>query len=325
MESTALLWIGFNLFVVLMLALDLGVFHRNPHEIKFKEAATWSIIWIGLAFLFNAGVFYFFGKVKAIEFLTGYIVEKSLSVDNIFVFILIFSAFHVEEKYQHRVLFWGIIGALIMRAIFIFAGVALINKFHWIIYVFGVFLVYTGYKIARDKGTKVNIDNNPLLNFVRKIIPFTAGYRGGNFFVREKGKLFATPLFLVLILIEFTDLIFAVDSIPAILAITTDPFIVYTSNVFAILGLRSLYFALAGSLKYFTYLHYGLAAILIFVGLKMLISDIYKLNPFASLGIITIILAVSIGASIFNQRNKGQLANNIAPVDIPKVEEEELK
>ncbi len=325
METTTILWIGFNLFVLLMLALDLGVFHRNPHEIKFKEAATWSIIWIGLALLFNYGIYHYFGKVRAIEFLTGYIVEKSLSVDNIFVFILIFSAFHVEEKYQHRVLFWGILGALIMRAIFIFAGVALINKFHWIIYVFGAFLIYTGYKIARDKGTKINIDNNPLLNFVRKIIPFTTGYRDGKFFTRESGRLFATPLFLVLILIEFTDLIFAVDSIPAILAITTDPFIVYTSNVFAILGLRSLYFALAGSLKYFTYLHYGLAAILMFVGLKMLISDVYKFNPFASLGVITTILIISIVASIISQRKNGESHARPVLKDNPAIKEEELK
>lgn len=304
MESTTLLWIGFNLFVILMLALDLGVFHRNSHEVKFKEAITWSIVWIVLALIFNAGIWYYFGEIKAVQFLTGYIVEKSLSVDNIFVFILVFSAFAVPPMYQHKVLFWGILGALVMRAIFIFAGVALISKFHWIIYVFGAFLIYTGYKIAKDKGTKVNIDNNPLLNFVKKIIPFTNGYRDGNFFVREGGRRLATPLFLVLILIEFTDLIFAVDSIPAILAITTDPFIVYTSNVFAIMGLRSLYFALAGSLKYFSYLHYGLALILVFVGIKMLISDVYKFDPFVSLGIIATILAGSMLASLLDTKKK---------------------
>lgn len=304
MESTTLLWIGFNLFVILMLALDLGVFHRNSHEVKFKEAITWSIVWIVLALIFNAGIWYYFGEIKAVQFLTGYIVEKSLSVDNIFVFILVFSAFAVPPMYQHKVLFWGILGALVMRAIFIFAGVALISKFHWIIYVFGAFLIYTGYKIAKDKGTKVNIDNNPLLNFVKKIVPFTNGYRDGNFFVREGGRRLATPLFLVLILIEFTDLIFAVDSIPAILAITTDPFIVYTSNVFAIMGLRSLYFALAGSLKYFSYLHYGLALILVFVGIKMLISDVYKFDPFVSLGIIATILAGSMLASLLDTKKK---------------------
>lgn len=302
MENNTLLWIGFNVFVLLMLALDLGVFHRKSHEVKFKEALSWSLVWIILALVFNAGIWYYFGEIKAVQFLTGYIIEKSLSVDNIFVFILIFSAFAVPAQYQHKVLFWGILGALVMRAIFIFAGVALISKFHWIIYVFGIFLIYTGYKIAKEKGTKVNIDNNPLLGFVRKVIPFTNDYRGDKFFIKEAGKRMATPLFLVLVLIEFTDLIFAVDSIPAILAITTDPFIVYTSNVFAIMGLRSLYFALAGSLKYFTYLHYGLAIILIFVGVKMIISDFYKFDPFVSLGIIILILAGSMVASLIKTR-----------------------
>ncbi len=302
MENNTLLWIGFNVFVLLMLALDLGVFHRKSHEVKFKEALSWSLVWIILALVFNAGIWYYFGEIKAVQFLTGYIIEKSLSVDNIFVFILIFSAFAVPAQYQHKVLFWGILGALVMRAIFIFAGVALISKFHWIIYVFGIFLIYTGYKIAKEKGTKVNIDNNPLLGFVRKVIPFTNDYRGDKFFIKEAGKKMATPLFLVLVLIEFTDLIFAVDSIPAILAITTDPFIVYTSNVFAIMGLRSLYFALAGSLKYFSLLHYGLAVILIFVGVKMIISDFYKFDPFVSLGIIVLILAGSMVASLIKTR-----------------------
>jgi tellurite resistance protein TerC len=251
-----------------------------------------------LALIFNLGIYYFIGKVEAVEFLTGYIIEKSLSVDNIFVFVLIFSAFAVPAAYQHRVLFWGIIGALIMRAIFIFAGVALINKFHWIIYVFGIFLLYTGIKIAIQKGTKINIENNRLLNLFRKYFPVTNNYHGAKFITKIDGKRFATPLMLVLILIETTDLIFAVDSIPAILAITDNPFIVYTSNVFAILGLRSLYFALAGILKYFHYLHYGLAAILVFVGIKMLITDFYKFDPFVSLGIIAFILVVSIVLSI---------------------------
>jgi tellurite resistance protein TerC len=297
MENTTLLWIGFNVFVLLMLALDLGVFHRKAHEVKFREAMTWSAIWIILALIFNAGIWYFFGEVKAIEFLTGYIIEKSLSVDNIFVFVLIFSSFQVPAIYQHKVLFWGVLGALVMRIIFILAGVTLIAKFHWIIYVFGVFLVLTGIKIARDKGTKINIANSPVLKLIRKFIPVTTEYHESKFTVKLDNKWHATPLFLVLILVETTDLIFAVDSIPAILAITSDPFIVYTSNVFAILGLRSLYFALAGSLKYFTYLHYGLALILVFVGIKMLISDFYKLNPFVSLGIIGVILAGSIVAS----------------------------
>jgi len=298
MEINIWFWIGFNAFIILMLALDLGVFHRKAHEIGFKEAITWSAVWISLAMVFNLGIYYYIGKVEAIEFLTGYIIEKSLSVDNIFVFVLIFSAFAVPAAYQHRVLFWGIIGALIMRAIFIFAGVALINKFHWIIYVFGIFLLYTGVKIAIQKGTKINVENNRMLNLFRKYFPVTNNYHGAKFITKIDGKKFATPLMLVLILIEATDLIFAVDSIPAILAITDNPFIVYTSNAFAILGLRSLYFALAGILKYFHYLHYGLAAILVFVGIKMLITDFYKFDPFVSLGIIAGILIVSIVLSI---------------------------
>ena len=243
MENTIWLWVGFNVFVLLMLALDLGVFHRNAHEVKFREAITWSAVWIMLSLIFNAGIWYYFGEVKAIEFLTGYIVEKSLSVDNIFVFVLIFTSFQVPLIYQHKVLFWGVLGALVMRIIFIFAGVALITKFHWIIYVFGIFLIYTGIKIARDKGTKIDIENNALVKYVRKFIPVTTDYFNARFLVKLNNKWHATPLLLVLILIEVTDLIFAVDSIPAILAITNDPFIVYTSNVFAILGLRSLYFA----------------------------------------------------------------------------------
>jgi len=312
MENSILLWVGFNVFVLIMLALDLGVFHRHSHEVKFKEAMTWSAVWIGLALIFNAGVWYYFGETKAIEFLTGYIVEKSLSIDNIFVFVLIFSAFQVPAAYQHRVLFWGVFGALIMRAIFIFAGVSLIAKFHWIIYVFGVFLIITGIKIARDKGTKINVENNALLSLLRRFIPVTSEYFKSSFLVRISGKLHATPLLLVLILVETTDLIFAVDSIPAILAITSDPFIVYTSNVFAILGLRSLYFALAGSLKYFTYLHYGLAAILVFVGIKMLMTDFYKINPFVSLAIIGSILAMSIAASfIWKKKEEGSTEKSI--------------
>jgi len=297
MENTTLLWVGFNVFVLLMLALDLGVFHRKAHEVKFREAITWSAIWIVLALIFNGGVWYYFGEVKAVEFLTGYIVEKSLSVDNIFVFVLIFTSFQVPSMYQH-IFFCGVFCVdCVLAFIFIFDGLSLITNFHWIIYVFGIFLIYTGIKIAKDKGTKVDIENNFLVKYLRKFIPVTTDYHKSNFLVKLNSKWHATPLLLVLILIEVTDLIFAVDSIPAILAITKDPFIVYTSNVFAILGLRSLYFALAGSLKYFTYLHYGLALILVFVGIKMLISEFYKLNPFLSLGIIGLILAGSIIAS----------------------------
>lgn len=307
MENSVALWVGFNAFVLVMLALDLGVFHRKSHEIKFKEAITWSAVWIALALIFNIGIWHYFGEVKAIEFLTGYLVEKSLSVDNIFVFVLIFSAFQVPAQYQHRVLFWGVFGALIMRAIFIFAGISLITKFHWIIYVFGAFLIFTGYKIARDEGTKINISESPVLKFIRKYIPVTNDFSGSKFMIKLNSKWHATPLMLVLVLVETTDLIFAVDSIPAILAITSDPFIVYTSNVFAILGLRSLYFALAGSLKYFTYLHYGLAAILVFVGIKMLISDFYKFDPFVSLGVIALILGASIAASFIWKKQSNEV------------------
>lgn len=309
MNDNLFLWIGFNVFILFMLALDLGVFHRKAHEVSFKEALTWSVVWIVFALLFNIFILYQFGKTKAIEYLTGYIIEKSLSIDNIFVFVLVFSSFNVPSAYQHKVLFWGVIGALLMRAVFIFAGVSLIERFHWIIYVFGVFLIYTGIKIAREKGTRMDLDDNKILKLVRKVIPFTKDYHGARFFIRN-GKLLATPLFLVLILIEFTDLIFAVDSIPAILAITSDPVIVYTSNVFAIMGLRSLYFALAGSLKYFVYLHYGLAVILVFVGLKMLLSDVVKLNPFVSLAIIAAILGISIVASVIRGK---QLKNESPP------------
>ncbi|HLN52832.1 MAG TPA: TerC family protein [Lentimicrobium sp.] len=312
MESNIWWWVGFNLFVLLMLAIDLGIFHRKAHEIKFREAITWTFVWIVLALIFNYGILHYLGKVPAVEFLTGYIIEKSLSIDNIFVFILIFSSFGVPPAYQHRVLFWGVIGALLMRAAFIFAGITLIEKFHWIIYIFGIFLIFTGVKIAVNKGTKVNIEDNLVLKITRKIIPVTSSYHGPAFFSRINMKWVATPLFLVLLLIEFTDVIFAVDSIPAILAITKDPFIVYTSNVFAILGLRSLYFALAGSLKFFTYLHYGLALILVFVGIKMTISDFYKFDPFVSLTIIASILAVSIIASLLIKK----------PVEI---KEEEIK
>jgi tellurite resistance protein TerC len=239
-------WIGFVTIILLLLIVDLGVFHRKSHEVKIKEALAWSAVWIALALLFNYGVYYFMGKEKALEFLTGYLIEKALSVDNIFVFIMIFTYFQIPSKYQHKVLFWGILGALIMRVIFIFAGVALIEKFHFTIYIFGALLIYTGYKMFYHNNAKIEPDKNPLLRFFKKLIPVTPDLHEDNFFVKLNGKQFATPLVLVLMLIETTDLIFAVDSIPAILAITQDQFIVYTSNVFAILGLRSLYFALAG-------------------------------------------------------------------------------
>lgn len=288
------LWIGFNVFVLLMLALDLGVFHRKEHKVTFKEAISWSVVWVTLALIFNGWIYYDQGKDKALEFLTGYLIEKSLSVDNIFVFVLLFSFFKVPEQYRHRVLFWGVLGALLMRAGFIAAGAVLIEKFHWIIYVFGAFLVFTGYKMLKKKTEDMHPEDNPLVRWFVKKGKVTSDYHGKNFFVRINGQKLATPLFLCLLSVEFTDLIFAVDSIPAIFAITKDPFIVYTSNVFAILGLRSLYFALEGIITRFPYLRYGLALILIFIGLKMLAVDIYKIPVVASLAVIAVILLTSI-------------------------------
>ena len=302
MEVSITFWIGFNVFVLLMLALDLGVFNRKAHVVSVKEALIWSGVWICLALIFNCLIYYWFGEPKAIEFLTGYVIEKSLSIDNIFVFVLVFGYFKVPSIYQHKVLFWGILGALVMRVIFIFAGVAMIEKFHWTIYVFGVFLIYTGYKMLTEKDKQMEPENNPLIKYVRKVMPITNDMEGGKFFVRNNGKRFATPLFLVLIVIETTDLIFAVDSIPAILAITQDHFIVYTSNVFAILGLRSLYFALAHVVHRFIYLSTGLAAILLFVGLKMVLVDIFKIPTFISLITIGLIIAISIILSLLKTR-----------------------
>lgn len=296
-------WIIFNLFVLILLAIDLGVFHREAHEVSVKEAAIWTGVWVSLALLFNAAIYLLAGPEPGLEFLTGYLIEKSLSVDNIFVFVLIFSYFGVPDKYQHRVLFWGILSALVMRGILIAVGAYLIAQFHWIIFVFGAFLVFTGIRMAMRQEHNIDADANPLVRLVRRVIPVTAEYHGEKFFIREAGKLVATPLFVVLILVEFTDLIFAVDSIPAIFAVTDDPFLVYTSNVFAILGLRSLYFLLDGVVDRFHLLKLGLAVILIFVGSKMLISDIYKIPIGISLAVIAAILALSlIGSLLFPKR-----------------------
>ena len=277
MDTPILFWILFNAFVLLMLALDLGVFHRKAHDVSVKEAMTWTFIWVFLALVFNTIIYYWRGQQQALEFFTGYLVEKALSIDNIFVFIMIFSYFRIPSKYQHKVLFWGILGALIMRVVFIFAGVALIEKFHFTIYIFGALLIYTGYKMFYHNNATIEPDKNPVIRVFKKFMPVTPQLHDDNFFVKIDGKRFATPLFLVLILIETTDLIFAVDSIPAILAITQDQFIVYTSNVFAILGLRSLYFALAGIVHRFWLLSYGLSVVLVFVGIKMLLIDVYKI------------------------------------------------
>ena len=294
METPIIFWILFNVFVLMMLALDLGVFHRKSHEVSTKEALTWTIVWITLALIFNGILYFWKGQQQALEFFTGYLIEKALSVDNIFVFIMIFSYFQVPAKYQHKVLFWGILGALVMRVIFIFAGVALIEKFHFTIYIFGAILIYTGYKMFNHNQAKIDPEKNPVVRFFRKIMPVTPQMHDDKFFVRINGKRFATPLFLVLILIETTDLIFAVDSIPAILAITQDQFIVYTSNVFAILGLRSLYFALAGIVHRFWLLTYGLAIVLLFVGTKMLLIDVYKIPIAWSLLFIAITITGSV-------------------------------
>ncbi len=297
MNDLSLLWIFFNLFVLAMLALDLGVFHRKSHEVSVREALTWTCVWITLAMLFNLFVYYYFDRSKALEFFTGYLIEKSLSVDNIFVIILIFSYFKVPSAYQHKVLFWGILGALVMRVIFILTGVELIHRFHWLIYIFGAFLVYTGIRMLTSVDLKIDPEKNPLVKLARKVMPITPSFEGDRFFVKQDSKTWATPLFLVVILIETTDLIFAVDSIPAILAISDDSFIVYTSNVFAILGLRSLYFALAGIEKYFKYLKFGLSAILVFVGLKMCIADIFKIPIEVSLIVIGFTLMIAMVSS----------------------------
>ena len=295
-------WALFLGFVGAMLALDLGVFHRSAHEVHRKEALAWSVVWIGLAILFNVGVYVFQGSDRGLEWTTGYLIEKSLSVDNVFVFLLIFATFSVPKAYQHRVLFWGIVGALVMRAVLIAAAGVLLSTLHVIIYVFGAFLIFTGIKFLRDQEHAPDLDKNKLVRFARRFYPVTESYEGQKFFVRRNGALFMTPLFLVLLLIESTDLVFAVDSIPAIYAVTDDPFIVFTSNIFAILGLRALYFVLAGYLAGLAYLKPALAAILVFVGTKMLIIDLYKVPSLVSLGVILTILAVAITACIVKAR-----------------------
>lgn len=302
--GTPVLWIGFTVFVLAMLAIDLGVFHRKARDVKFKEAVSWTVVWVGLAAIFNAGIWYYFGHQKGLEFLTGYLIEEALSVDNVFVFLIIFSYFRVPKQYQHKVLFWGVVGAQVMRAIFIFAGAAMIQRFHWVIYIFGALLVFTGFKLLFQKEGDIHPERNIVYRLGRKVFPTVSDYRGQNFFVRENGKLFATPLFLVLITVEATDLLFAVDSIPAIFAVTTDPFIVYTSNVFAILGLRSLFFVISGVMDKFHYLKIGLALVLIFVGVKMSIVHFYKIPILVSLGVVAGLLGGSIVASMFRSKLK---------------------
>lgn len=298
MSDRLFLWIVFNVFVLGMLALDLGVFHRKAHAVSLKEALVWCCVWVSLALTFNAGIYIWSGPEKALEFLTGYLIEYSLSVDNVFVFVIIFSYFAVPAAYQHRVLFWGILGALVMRAIFIALGAALLTAFHWMIYVFGGFLIITGIKLLLTGDHKLDPEKNPVVRLVRRVMRVTHEYHGQHFFLWINGQLWVTPLFLVLVVIESTDVIFAMDSIPAIFGITLDPFIVYTSNVFAILGLRALYFLLAGIMDMFRYLKVGLSLVLCFVGAKMMIVDFYKIPIGLSLGVVAGILGVSIVASL---------------------------
>lgn len=300
---TALLWIGFNVFILLLLVVDLKVLNRKPHEIGIRESLTWSAVWIAISLGFNVLVYFWYGHDPALQFFTGYLIEKSLSVDNLFVFLLLFSYFKVPNKYQHEVLFWGILGALVMRGLLIFLGASLIARFGWILYIFGAFLVLTGIKMAIQKGRKeVHPERNIFVRFFKKFIPVTAGYHQEKFFIKIDGKRYATLLIVVLIVIETTDLLFAVDSIPAIFAITRDPFIVYTSNVFAILGLRSLYFALAGMMDLFHYLSHGLAIILTFVGLKMLLAEVVHISIGIALGVVGIVLLIAIIASLLRSK-----------------------
>jgi tellurite resistance protein TerC len=292
------MWLGFALIMITIFILDLGVFSRKSHEIRFREAFAWTMVWVFLALGFNAGIYYLMGPVKALEFFTGYLIEESLSVDNLFVFIMIFSYFHVSKAHQPKILKWGILGALVMRAIFILAGIGLIERFHWMVYVFGGLLVVTGAKMAFGKEHRIEPEKNLLVRLVGRFVPLSTQVRDDRFFVREKGTVFATPLFLALLVVESSDVLFAVDSIPAVLAITRDPFIVYTSNVFAIMGLRSLYYLLANVMEMFVYLKLGISFILAFVGLKMLLADIWPIPIYFSLGVIVGILAISIVTSV---------------------------
>src|SRR5579864_7559954 len=286
-----------------MLALDLGVFNRRAHTVSFREALGWSAMWVGLAAGFAVLVYFWHGRAASLEFATGYLIELSLSIDNLFVFLVIFRYFRVPAELQHRVLFWGILGALITRGIFILAGVSLIQRFHWLIYCFGALLVYSGIKLLRQGDEEVNPETNPLLKLFRKWMPVTEDYVGEKFWVRQPG-LYATPLVVVLLVVETTDIVFAVDSIPAVLAITLNAFIVYTSNVFAILGLRSMYFAVSGMMEYFEYLHYGLSAVLVFIGGKMLLSHYYKLPTHIALATVLGVLLISVLASVAFPRKK---------------------
>jgi len=306
MSLQTMMWLGFGAIILVMFVIDLGLFSRKSHEIKFREALTWTLVWVSLALAFNVWIYFEMGSTKALEFFTGYLIEQSLSVDNLFVFIMIFSFFHITKVHQPKILKWGIIGALILRAIFIMTGIELIERFHWIIYVFGGILVVTGLKMAFGGDEKIDPEKNFLIRLVRKFVPITKRIRDDRFFINKGGIRAATPLFLALVMIESSDLIFAVDSIPAVLAVSHDPFIVYTSNVFAIMGLRSLYYLLSNVMDMFVYLKLGVSVILVYVGAKMLLVDVYHIPIIFSLGTIVGVLVISIltSVTIGNRRAK---------------------
>lgn len=307
MTTSLYFWIGFHVFVALMLVLDLGVLHRNSRVMSMREALAWSAFWIGLAAAFAVFVYFWHGGRAALEFVTGYVIEQSMSVDNLFVFLVLFQYFRVPKEHQYKVLFWGIIGALVLRLTFVIVGVSILKRFEFVIYFFGALLIYSGYKLFSEEEREVHPEKNPVLKLFRRYFPVTDNYVEDKFFVYRNGERWATPLFLVLLVVETTDVIFAIDSIPAILAITRDAFIVYTSNVFAILGLRSLYFALSGLITLFHYLNYGLAVILMFVGAKMLASHFLDIPVAVTLGVIAAVLAISIGASLIWPQKKSAI------------------
>ncbi len=317
-------WGIFLLAVIFMLGLDLGVFHRKAHVPSFEEAAIWSFVWVVVALIVNAVVWAWLGHQRALEFFTGYLVEKALSADNIFVFAVLFNYFAVPPEYRHRVLFWGVLGAIVFRLAFILAGTALLKKFHWVVYVFGIIVIASGIKLLFRKEEHIDPERNPVLKLARKLLPITSNYHGQKFFVRLEGKLMATPLMLVLLVVESTDIVFAIDSIPAIFAITRDPFIVFTSNVCAILGLRALYFLLEGMIRLFRYLDEGLAIILVFIGLKMLMSELYKIPTGVALGFVALVLTVTIVLSLLAERKERVFAESVKSL-VPDPEENNPK
>lgn len=306
---------GFIVFVIVMLVLDLKVFQRKAHVISIKESLLWTAFWIVLSLLISLGIYFWRGSETALQFFTGYLIEKSLSVDNLFVFLLIFTYFAVPAIHQHKVLFWGILGAIVMRLIFILAGVALISAFHWVLYIFGAFLILTSIRMALQKDRRIDPGRNPVLRLFRRLMPVTDDYEDDKFFIKRAGRTIATPLFVVLLVIETTDVIFATDSVPAVLGITLDPFIVFSSNVCAILGLRALYFALAGIMKMFRYLSYGLVVVLFFIGVKMLVGGIYEIPVSIALGVVATVLLASILASIVKSRREGNLLTRPGSLD----------